>query len=102
MLKYLAGWIAAIASIGLWQDRKGQEAMIQYTRDHWVDESISVPIEIGMIMLAVALLLIAFRRDRRKIDRVIKGSVWFALDYARSQGWEPRLSDEGGGADADR
>jgi len=52
---FIAGFLFAISSFGLYQDFLGREGYAQYVLDHWVTGWISVPIEVATLIIALVL-----------------------------------------------
>lgn len=64
-----AGVFTASGIAGLRQDYMGKEAYSQHVLTHWVPEHVSVPIEIGFLLVAV--LVAAFIGHRSAHDEYI-------------------------------
>ncbi len=51
-MRFLAGFISALAMVGLYQDMLGMERYVAMVRIGWMDSAISVPIELAWLLVA--------------------------------------------------
>jgi hypothetical protein len=70
------GILETIGSTGLHQDWLGKEKFLLFARDHWQSARISVPIEIAMLVAALAITAIVSWRTRVRAHH----TSMFAID----------------------